>query len=560
MTRKSPSKSPSSPKSPSSSPQTGSNQPNTSKTISPTGTTATNKQGPSKKRPKRWARDFRRSHKKIAAIKASRKSPTVPNKQPQAVVHKHHHQPSQYTHPQPSRLPTVQPPVQGPISQLQHIQQSALNNTAQLPSLSTPPRGVVSKQVHISDINNNPVSQMTGLPSNKITPAEVQQRSAQIPKISQYGFVDIKKYSPPYHLRQQQLIMDSPKDPKYALPSDQKPNVDTVMRLFQLKRDHRYTPEDYINLVLAKSTPSQLSITTVSEHYENGTPDMVYLYRGYKKLNKIDEGAFGTVWKGVRRSDGIIVAIKEVDLSRKRAKRIEEMKRELFVLQKVSHPTVVRMIEHFVAGQRLQMIIEYCPGGNLTSYLKDTSIEEGEARLLFKQMAISIKVLHRLGIAHRDVKLNNFLLDATKTRIKVADFGLSVVSYRRSRGLVMARTYCGTEPYMAPEILRRNSRGFRCYNPLYSDIWSLGICLYAMLTRTFPFKMNLSQRGLFKAQVARRWHFPKALRENLSDEIKDLVCHLLDPEADRRITINGVLQHPWLAGNELCELSDCATR
>ena len=76
-----------------------------------------------------------------------------------------------------------------------------------------------------------------------------------------------------------------------------------------------------------------------------------------------------------------------------------------------------------------------------------------------------------------------------------------------------------------------------------------------MLTRTFPFKMHTSQRGLIKAQTARKWRFPRSLRDILSEELKDLVWHMLDPEPERRITINNVVAHPWLNGSKLVELS-----
>lgn len=286
------------------------------------------------------------------------------------------------------------------------------------------------------------------------------------------------------------------------------------------------------------------------------TPDEAFRSRGYKKVAKIDEGAFGIVSKAVRWSDNSIVAVKEVDLSRKRVKRIQEMKRELYVLQKIKSISVVKYIEHFIVEQTLVIIMEFCAGGNLTSYLKDNSIDEDEAKELFRQMALAIKILHRKCIAHRDVKLNNFLLDSSKKIVKVADFGLSIVSFKNNDGYVMAKTYCGTEPYMAPEILKRNNLGIRSYNPIYADIWSLGICLFAMLTRTFPFKMHTSQQGLFKAQVTREWRFPRRLRKTLSEEIKDLVCHMLDPEPQRRITINGIVSHPWLNNNKLVLLSN----
>lgn len=289
-----------------------------------------------------------------------------------------------------------------------------------------------------------------------------------------------------------------------------------------------------------------------------GLSDDVFRSRGYKKMSKIDEGAFGVVSKALRLSDRTLVAVKEVDLRKKRSKRIQEMKRELYVLQKVDSELIVKLFEYFVYQDTFVIIMELCAGNNLTTYLKEKTPDESEALGLFKQMAASIKILHRKGIAHRDVKLNNFLLDSTRTKVKISDFGLSVVSYKMPQGLLYAKTYCGTEPYMAPEILKRDSRGIRNYNPFYADIWALGICLYAMMTRAFPFKVHTSQEGLLKAQKARRWKIPKNLRDPISESLVDLIWHMLDPEPIRRITINGVLNHPWLNMNRHLILSSGA--
>lgn len=327
-----------------------------------------------------------------------------------------------------------------------------------------------------------------------------------------------------------------------------------------VKSVHRKKPDLIKEHIGIATTPSDLSFKLITEHYtlpegELKTSDDVFRARGFKKLNKIDEGAFGVVSKALRLTDKSLVAVKEVDLRKKRAKRIEEMKRELFVLQKVNHTNVVRLIEHFTIDHTLVIIMEFCAGSNLTTYLKDTAIDETEAAFLFKQMAMSLKVLHRKGIAHRDVKLNNFLMDGTRRCIKIADFGLSIVYFRPESGIRMAKTYCGTEPYMAPELLKRNGFGARSYNAQYADIWSLGICLFAMITRAFPFKIYTSQRGLLKAQTMRRWRFPRKIRDSISEEAKNLITHMLDPEPDRRITINGVLAHPWINHDQLVVLS-----
>lgn len=322
------------------------------------------------------------------------------------------------------------------------------------------------------------------------------------------------------------------------------------------KEGKKKTSDEYRQSIFAVSSPSQLSIRSITERYVTPsnnfkTPEDVFKFRGYTKMDKIDEGAFGIVSKALKKSDKSTVAVKEVDLRRKRHKRLQEMKRELFVLQRIAHKNIVKLIEHFIVNDTLVIVMEFCAGSNLTVYLRKTALDELEAINLFRQMARAIKVLHRNGISHRDIKLNNFLLDSTKKRIKIGDFGLSIVSYRAKAGILMAKTYCGTEPYMAPEILKRTSIGTRSYNAMIADIWSLGICLYAMLTRTFPFRVNASQQSILKAQINRRWKFPRAIRTLISEELKDLVWHMLDPDPYRRITINGVVAHPWINPNQV---------
>lgn len=381
------------------------------------------------------------------------------------------------------------------------------------------------------------------------------------PKISRNSVLHQKEPQPPAKPITQVIDMHKSKESAAGLGGLLKRVSEMAYKsVVALRHIHRKKPEHFRHQARSAQSPSDLSFRSITEHYtlpegELQKSDDVFKMRGFKKLNKIDEGAFGVVSRALSLVDKSIVAVKEVDLRRKRSKRIEEMKRELFVLQKVEHANVVKLIEHFTIDHTLVIIMEFCAGGNLTSYLKETAISEEEAARLFRQMALALKVLHRKGIAHRDVKLNNFLMDGPRKHIKIADFGLSIVYFRESGGIRMAKTYCGTEPYMAPELLRRNSLGARSYNALYADVWSLGICLFAMLTRTFPFKMQTSQRGLLRAQLARRWRFPRKLRDTLSEEIKDLVAHMLDPEPDRRISINGVLAHPWINHNQLVALS-----
>ena len=364
------------------------------------------------------------------------------------------------------------------------------------------------------------------------------------------------------HPNEGQNLERAPKSPPKAAPQAAKrplPHVPSesqqskLSRLVGLMMDGpRKTPQYYRDLCHQVSSPSQLSTEGMSDKYtlNPGTSfqllEDVYSFRGYRKLARLDEGAFGVVCKAVRLSDQLQVATKEIDLSKKPAKRHEEMKRELYVIQRVEGKNVVRLLEHFVVNEILVIVMEFCAGGNLSNLLKEMLLTEEEIQNLFVQMVRGIKALHRKGIAHRDIKLNNFLLDASRRTVKVADFGLSVVSWRASRGLLFAKSYCGTEPYMAPEVLKRNSRNLRSYNPFFADVWSLGVCLFAIMTRTFPFNLELNQKSLYRAQKARRWRLPKVVRGVCSEEVNDLVWHMLDPEANRRISLNSILQHPWL--------------
>ena len=128
------------------------------------------------------------------------------------------------------------------------------------------------------------------------------------------------------------------------------------------------------------------------------------------------------------------------------------------------------------------MIMEYVNGGSLHGYLKmkpNRQMPELEAKFLWRQVVAAIYYCHQRNVTHRDIKLENILLDETKTIVKMIDFGFSTcIPHERK-----VKIFCGTPSYMAPEIVSKIE-----YSGPPADIWALGVLLYALLCGKFPFR------------------------------------------------------------------------
>ncbi|RWS02452.1 hypothetical protein B4U79_13149, partial [Dinothrombium tinctorium] len=163
-------------------------------------------------------------------------------------------------------------------------------------------------------------------------------------------------------------------------------------------------------------------------------------------------------------------------------------------------------------------------------------------RIWFSQISGAISYMHQRGIAHRDLKNENILLDRDMNA-KLTDFGFACFTYdKESRQQIYSPTLCGTMAYIAPEVLNPP------YDARVADMWSLGICLFEMLTFQKPFDERLPHRKLLNIQLKRNWNFPPEIESKIKDSVKDLVRKLLEPDTDQRLTAHAVLKHPWLLG------------
>lgn len=176
---------------------------------------------------------------------------------------------------------------------------------------------------------------------------------------------------------------------------------------------------------------------------------------------------------GTHRLTSTRVAIKQIPKAMSAS-----LTREIHHHRQLHHPHIAQMYEVIATESSIWIVTELCCGGELFDYLVEKSrLSEDETRVIFGQLCLAVAYLHEAGIVHRDLKLENVLLDE-HCRIKLGDFGFTR-EYDRN---ALMETFCGTTGYAAPEMLQRKK-----YQGPEVDVWSLGIILYCLLTGTLPF-------------------------------------------------------------------------
>lgn len=225
------------------------------------------------------------------------------------------------------------------------------------------------------------------------------------------------------------------------------------------------------------------------------------------------------------------------------------------------HGNVIQAYEAILTPSYLCLVMEYASGGSLTAYVADKwqkaqalglFLSEDEARYFFKQFLSAVKYCHSHMVAHRDLKLDNTLLDSSNPpKIKICDFGFAKTWSEEANMF----TQIGTPVYMSPELINTKN-GQRGYDGRSVDVWASGILLLVMLLGSFPFDHtehpdpNTSEAHLevWLQQVSKRWsevpHMAEAVKK-LTPECKDLLNRIFVIDAGKRITIEQIERHPW---------------
>ena len=247
----------------------------------------------------------------------------------------------------------------------------------------------------------------------------------------------------------------------------------------------------------------------------------------------IGKGTYGTVYKVQEKNSKNIYALKQISLEGLTPKEISEVNQEVKILSSINSDFVVKYYNSFEEKHKINIVMEYCDGGDLNDFLKEKmnegkSLEEDLIWKIFIKITIGLADIHKKNILHRDLKTLNIFL--TKSlEIKIGDLGVARVLSKGS----LAKTVIGTPYYLSPEICEEKP-----YNDK-SDVWALGCILYELCTFKHPFEAR-SQGALILKILNRR---PDPIDSHYSVEISNLIDSLLDKNSEKRPTCEEILKY-----------------
>lgn len=255
----------------------------------------------------------------------------------------------------------------------------------------------------------------------------------------------------------------------------------------------------------------------------------------YKLRGTVGDGAFSVVKLVKHVKTNQYFACKIVPRARLNTVHLEErFEIEIRIAQQMHHPGIVELCDLLKDENNYYVIMEFCPNGELFQFIVDRmNLTEFEAKPLLRQILEALKYVHSKGVSHRDLKPENLLIDSMG-RIKISDFGLS--RFVDKNGLV--KTPCGSPCYASPECISG-----RPYNGKTTDVWSVGVILYAMLTGQLPWTKR-NQAQLFKQIKTGDYSIP----EDLSADATSLIMGMMTVDPEKRLTIDQCLEHPFLQG------------
>jgi NIMA (never in mitosis gene a)-related kinase len=256
--------------------------------------------------------------------------------------------------------------------------------------------------------------------------------------------------------------------------------------------------------------------------------------KDYIIREKLGTGSYGVVYKVIKKTDKQVCVLKQISLFNMSKPQIEEVKKESNILSSLNNSYIVKYYDSFVESNNLNIIMEYCDGGDLSNYLniqKKTGKTMSEDKIwkFFIQICLGLTYIHKKSILHRDLKSLNIFLTRDE-KVRIGDLGVAKVLSNTTQ---MANTFVGTPYYLSPEICEEKP-----YNEK-SDIWALGCILYEMTTYKHPF--NANNQGALILKILRGKYDP--IGKEYSQDLRKMIDLLLEKNHFKRPGIVEVLNN-----------------
>lgn len=271
----------------------------------------------------------------------------------------------------------------------------------------------------------------------------------------------------------------------------------------------------------------------------------------FEILKNLGEGNTSKVYLARSLADPsktVAIKVLKEEFLRRDSDSILSVHNEITILSNLKHFGVVGMLEYGDSGEVVKpsgrvisnlvyIIMEYVTGGLLFDFCQSMgAMGEDAGRFFFHQMLDTLEHMHSKKVVHRDLKLENILLD-DNLNLKVADFGFACY-----KSIDKLKSYRGTMTYMAPEIKEGKQ-----YDGRQIDLFSLGVILFIIVQGIFPFKEARKEEYFYNLLLTGQYelYFTKTNGQGLSPEFKDLILALFSYEGSRRPTIEQLRNHPW---------------
>uniref|UniRef100_S4RZZ8 Myosin light chain kinase, smooth muscle n=1 Tax=Petromyzon marinus TaxID=7757 RepID=S4RZZ8_PETMA len=262
-----------------------------------------------------------------------------------------------------------------------------------------------------------------------------------------------------------------------------------------------------------------------------------------KKLNdlydvkeRLGTGRFGQVFKLVEKKSGKTFAGKFIKALT--AKDKESIHQEIALMNSLHHPKLVQCVDAFESKTDIIMVLELISGGELFERIIDEDFEltERECIKYMRQIVEGVQFMHRQGIVHLDLKPENIMcLNQTGNRIKIIDFGLA----RKLENVKNLKVMFGTPEFVAPEVINYEPIGYA------TDMWSVGVICYILVSGLSPLMGDNDNETLANVTSA-TWDFDDEAFDEISEDSKDFISHLLQKNMKERLTCTQCVEHPWL--------------